>query len=113
MLNETIKQFLQFIENERLAEQLLNMTPNELIAYAHDNGFSITLESFASSMQDLESVFQSSPELSDTELKNVTGGSYDLDTIIKLQTDSNNSDAMRQLQENIAEALKQAQRNIT
>jgi predicted ribosomally synthesized peptide with nif11-like leader len=71
MLNEAEKQFLQHVGTDKTRmEQIATMSPDELLGYARENGFTITLDNLKATIQE----FESTAEIGAEELEQVSGG---------------------------------------
>jgi predicted ribosomally synthesized peptide with nif11-like leader len=71
MLNDAEKQFLQYVGTDKARmEQIATMSPDELLGYTRENGFTITLENLRSTIDEFESIV----EIGADELDQVSGG---------------------------------------
>ncbi|WPL16491.1 nif11-like leader peptide domain protein [Thiorhodovibrio winogradskyi] len=75
MSNAAAKEFFDYIgADQARMREISTKSPEQLVSYAKDNGFDVTLESLKSSVQEIQSASPSTQALEDTELEKVAGG---------------------------------------
>jgi len=76
MLQENVKGFFEFVgADAKRKETVESMTPEELLQYAHENGFQVTLEELKQGVETVTSSLpQDTRELSEEDLDQAAGG---------------------------------------